>query len=59
MSWKMGAEDGEAMWAITERKMNESGNQSNNIAVVVRVRPFNQREKVDKQVFPLVVIHAM
>eukprot|EP00615_Pteridomonas_danica_P020278 CAMPEP_0114385292 /NCGR_PEP_ID=MMETSP0102-20121206/5899_1 /TAXON_ID=38822 ORGANISM="Pteridomonas danica, Strain PT" /NCGR_SAMPLE_ID=MMETSP0102 /ASSEMBLY_ACC=CAM_ASM_000212 /LENGTH=136 /DNA_ID=CAMNT_0001541819 /DNA_START=35 /DNA_END=441 /DNA_ORIENTATION=+ len=45
MSWKMGEEDGEEMWNITEKKMNETGNQSNNIAVVVRVRPFNQREK--------------
>ena len=43
--WKMKEEDGEELWKITEKKMNETGNQSNNISVIVRVRPFNQREK--------------
>ena len=43
--WKMKEEDGEELWGITERKINETGNASNNIAVIVRVRPFNGREK--------------
>ncbi len=46
MSWKMSSEDGEALWDLTMGKMNAgAGDQSNNISVVVRVRPFNQREK--------------
>ncbi len=46
MAWKMTPEDGEDMWRITDQKMNGGGGpQSNNIVVVVRVRPFNQREK--------------
>jgi len=47
MTWKMSPEQGEELWKITEMKMNRDcvGEQSNNICVIVRVRPFNQREK--------------
>ena len=46
MSWKMKEDDGEEMWAITEQKIRAgTGEMSNNIVVIVRVRPFNQREK--------------
>lgn len=47
MAWKMRAEDGEELWTLTQKKIDQfnNGPQSNNIAVVTRVRPFNKREK--------------
>ena len=46
-SWKMKDDEGEELWKKMEVKIKEasSGSQSNNIAVLVRVRPFNKREK--------------
>ncbi len=42
----MDPSQGEAYWELTEQKIIAgSKSKSNNIAVVVRVRPFNQREK--------------
>jgi hypothetical protein len=41
--------DEEDLWNRTQdliNSSNASGSQSNNIVVVTRVRPFNQREKV-------------
>jgi len=43
--WRLKPHEGEPLWKICEEKMNAVGQQSNNIAVLTRVRPFNKREK--------------
>ncbi len=54
----MGRSEGEALWETTQAMIASGGTSAaNNIVVVVRVRPFNQREK-DLNTNNCIEVHA-